>query len=119
MFDLRGRAAARAWSNRHRKVVVVACRRSDASSSSRICGWVFVPRSNRTDQTNSMKIPRMRGQLPKQRALIAQTSGNQMHDLAGTLERAINREQVGTQQLLALTLSQVPPYNHIDHAGLI
>src|ERR1700674_4905219 len=68
---------------------------------------------------SSMKIARPRRQLAEQRALVAQSSRNQMHDLAGPLQRAVDGEQVGAQQLLALALGQVPPHDDVDHAGLV
>src|SRR5450759_387835 len=71
------------------------------------------------EYTHSMKIARARRQLAEQRALVAQSSRDQMHHLAGALQRAVDGEQVGAQQLLALTLCQVAPDDDVDHAGLV
>src|SRR5450755_613994 len=68
---------------------------------------------------HSMKIARSRRQLAQERALVAQSSRDQVHDFAGALERAVDGEQVGAQELLALALGQVAPDDDVDHAGFV
>src|SRR5437762_6743952 len=67
----------------------------------------------------SMKIPRMRHEVAEQSRLVAQATGDQMHDLAFALERAVDGEQARAQQLLALTLREIVPDDDVDHTGLV
>src|SRR5437899_8753565 len=54
-----------------------------------------------------MKISRMGHEVAEQSRLVAQASGDQVHDLAFALERAVDGEQTRAQQLLALPLREV------------
>src|SRR5438046_8608580 len=66
-----------------------------------------------------MKISRMGHEVAEQSRLVAQASGDQVHDLAFALERAIDGEQTRAQQLLALPLREVVPDDDVDHARLV
>src|SRR6059058_2408858 len=66
-----------------------------------------------------MKIPRMGHEVAEQSRLIAQATGDQMHDLAFALERAVDGEQARAQQLLALPLREIVPDDDVDHTGLV
>src|SRR5258706_11371547 len=66
-----------------------------------------------------MEISRMSDEVAEQSRLVAQAPGDQMHDLAFALERAVDGQQTRSQQFLALPLREVVPDDDVDHACLV
>src|SRR5881227_1719642 len=67
----------------------------------------------------SVEIAGMGDELAKKRALISQPACNEMHDLAFLFEPSVDCQQVRTEEFTTLTLGEIAPDHHIDHAGLV
>ena len=66
-----------------------------------------------------MEIARSRFEGPKQCAMVHQAPCNEVHDVAVALDRAVDPEQAGAQQLASLLLDQAAPDDDIHVPGLI
>src|SRR3954452_3349481 len=66
-----------------------------------------------------MEIARRRRERPEERAVVHKAPGNQVHDLAVALDRALHAEEPSAQKLAALALDQVGPDDDVDGAELV
>ena len=64
-----------------------------------------------------MKIPRARNEPAEKVTVIDESAGDQVHDLALALERAVHGEELRAEQGAALPLGHIAPDHHVDYAG--